>query len=465
MKINKKTKNLLGQLCVIAGVIIVVAIICYSKYADEMAAKIELKSRYTFTVCIDKEGNVIEDRESLEAGTAMSEDFKGPAINKIADVWIREYLAQYTQKYLSSSKAVRKVSIDESRVLDEANNIVMVSFSVKPVNNTTEYFSSWQGVLDEGRLKCEWVVEFDLDNHYDGTATVYVRSMLTPEDYGMYRYNESIRNDVEDTESDGNTLTSYVIKDSTLYVSYNGGESYVAVPVAYDNLFTKDSDNASLRDGCYTISTTKTAVMYGGKSDGSEKIPVTLAYSDNKGEDWITCEIDQIYTAEYMYVEFFDEKQGVIVLAYDKSDSHEASRIYQTADGGLTWKVIGTGPSNGVIKGVRYIDEKIGFFCYEYMANNESNLYMTKDGGKTFEKVILESQKLEGVPSDSQIAWKDVFKEAGVPRYDSKEGIITVILTQGESAMLNNGSTYARYQSKDNGNTWEYIGQFEAGSK
>lgn len=208
------------------------------------------------------------------------------------------------------------------------------------------------------------------------------------------------------------------------------------------------------------ISTTKTAVMYGGKSDSGEEVPVTLLYTNNMGEEWITCEIDQIYTADYMYVEFFDEKLGVIVVGYDKTGSYGSSRIYSTIDGGLTWNVVGTGPATGIIKGVKFIDENNGFVCYKHIEGMDSNMYLTRDGGKTFSKIIFEAQKLEGVSTESQLRWNQVFKEAQVPKYN-KNGALVVNVTQGEEAVLNNGNIIARYQSTDKGSTWEYIGQFE----
>lgn len=46
------------------------------------------------------------------------------------------------------------------------------------MNMILENFASWNGVLDDGRISCEWVVSFYIDNHYDGTATIYVKSMI-----------------------------------------------------------------------------------------------------------------------------------------------------------------------------------------------------------------------------------------------------------------------------------------------
>lgn len=52
-----------------------------------------------------------------------------------------------------------------------------------------------------------------------------------------------------------------------------------------------------LKKGSYYISTTKTAFVYGGKVSGNNKVPVTLVYTNDMGANWITCEIDKIYTS------------------------------------------------------------------------------------------------------------------------------------------------------------------------
>ena len=42
------------------------------------------------------------------------------------------------------------------------------------------------------------------------------------------------------------------------------------------------------------ITTEKTAFVYGGKTVNNTKIPVTVVYSDDKGENWTTCELDKM---------------------------------------------------------------------------------------------------------------------------------------------------------------------------
>ena len=167
-----------------------------------------------------------------------------------------------------------------------------------------------------------------------------------------------------------------------------------------------------------------------------------------------------------------------------KDKVNESTRIYLTSDGGETWQNGGSGPTADIIKGVEFIDENIGFFCYQYLDGMDSNLYMTNDGCKTFSKVELEAQELDSTAANIQtetttandadnteqttesvtaakLEWKDVYKDALVPVYDKAQNIITVYLTQGNNGIYNNGKTAAKYQSSDKGNTWKYVGQLE----
>lgn len=205
-------------------------------------------------------------------------------IDEIGDVWIREFTAQYTQKYLAWSKQLKKITLNKTQILNESENTVLISFSAGMNEHDSENFASWNGVLDDGRISCEWVVSFYIDNHYDGTATIYVKSIDTPEDYGIAQYNQNKKNNVDKVdETQKKSLTNYEIKNNTLSVTYDGGEKYINVPVDTSNLLFSGDSTTELKKGSYYISTTKTAFVYGGKVSGNNKVPVTLVYTNDMG--------------------------------------------------------------------------------------------------------------------------------------------------------------------------------------
>lgn len=488
LKDNKTIWHVISGIILVVILCLIVFLMWFSGYNKTRADSKVLKSRYTYSVDVDAYGNIV-DRNSQYTTSTSSEsmDFSYLNLENMADIWIRNFLNQFTVSYLSLSKSLKKIQIDNITVLDEDSKTVLISFAAQLRDQTSEYFSSWNGILDNGLMKCEWVMSFDLENNDDGTATIYVESVMTPEDYGIAQYNNQIKANVssEKDSAANNNLTDYEVKNSSLYVTYDGGAKYTTVPVEIDNLVYQDNSTTKLKNGSYMVNTYKTAFLYGGRAgQDNKKQPVTLIYSDDKGSSWVTSEIAQIYNSEYYYVNFFDDSNGIIVIGYDKDKVNESTRIYSTSDGGETWQNGGSGPTADIIKGVEFIDENIGFFCYQYLDGMDSNLYMTNDGCKTFSKVELEAQELDSTAANIQtetttandadnteqttesvtaakLEWKDVYKDALVPVYDKAQNIITVYLTQGNNGIYNNGKTAAKYQSSDKGNTWKYVGQLE----
>ncbi len=458
----------------------------YSGYQKNKADQQVLKSRYTYSVDINDNGDVVDRRELRDDSERAYEtaDFSTVSVKSMAKVWIDNFLSQFTPSYLPWSKALKKIEVAEPSVLNEEEKTVLITFSAQKKDATSEYFSSWNGVLDDGIMQCEWVVTFNLEENDDNTATIYVTSMTTPEDYGLAQYNSKLKDNVtkEKETSQTKVLTGYEIKNGTLYVTYDGGVKYTTVPLEVENLLYQENSQTKMQEGSYQVSTSMTAFVYGGKVKADKtQVPVTLMYSKDMGNNWITSEIESIYDMAYSYVNFIDDQNGIIVIGYDKNQTSESSRIYATQDGGESWLNIGEGPLKDILKGVYFVDEKIGFFCYNYTDGMDGNLYMTKDGGQTFEKVTFDEQELDSTAANAQsqeagtqedtaqdednqtgrLSWKDVYKEATVPIYDSTQNNLVVYLTQGKNGVYNDGKTVAKYQSSDKGNTWKYIGQLE----
>lgn len=483
---KKFQAKMLTYISLVVFCLMVVGIFVYSYVSRYHCEQLDLKSRYTFSIYVDNEWNVLKEGETAAFDGENTASFANPDMKMLAQLWLDEYIAQYRQRYVPYSKQIKKFGVDSVRILDMDSNTVLLSFWIMPKDTESDYLSSWDGILDNGKLKCEWVVSFYLNNNYDNTASLYVTSVMSSEDYGLKQYyakqNVDSGGDTEVTSnSNKDQLANYTIRDNSLLVTYDG-ERYVPVPVSYSYLLYEENSSTVLKPGSYMITTEKTAFVYGGKTANNTKIPVTVVYSDDKGENWTTCELDNIYNADYYYVKFFDANNGVVVCGYGKSnDTNESSRIYKTSNGGESWDIVGSGPATNIIKGVVFVTADIGFFCYDYVEGMDSNLYKTEDGGKTFAKVLLEAQELDSSAANSQnqenatrgeqggkdnadtseqLKWNDVYKEAITPVVDSN-GVITIYLTQGKTAVYNDGKTAAKYQSSDNGTTWKYIGQVE----
>lgn len=484
-KISKKEKEkrkLIAFRVMIALLCIAVALVFIrSYYIKNKQNDLDIKSRYTFSVDIDAYGDKITEQYqtttlSYDDSNVLSAlpDVYLVKTEKIARTWINAYVEQYMSEYLPYSKAVRKMNIDNIEVLNEDEHIALISFSLILKNASSDYFLSWDGVTDDGRLKCEWVMEYYIDAHADNTATIYVSSAMSPEEYGIAKYNEKAgisagKENTANTSTD--SLSRYVIRDNILSVTYDGGEHYTTVPVDVENLMYENNSSSTLKEGSYMITTSKTAFIYGGKQGLNDKMPVTICYSSDKGANWTTSELDNIYNAEDYYVDFFDESKGVVVCGYAMTDNDKESyKIYKTDNGGENWTTVGSGPANYLLKGIIYVDENVGFFCFNYIDGMDGNLYITKDGGKTFSKVVFPEQELDStarsetgtssLQQSDELKWSDVYKEALVPVVDDK-GVITVYVTQGSDGTYNDGKTAAKYQSSDKGESWVYISQLE----
>jgi len=450
----------------LATFLLVVFFLFYSKYYKEKQDSIVLKTQYTFSVRIDSDGNVIKDDQSIESSDASEKniEFGNVGIDKIAQIWINQFTNQFTQKYVSMSKAISGVDISKIQVLSVDENNVLITFSCVPRSNITDYFTSWDGYMTEDKLVCEWVIQFQVEDLYDNTARIFAKSIQLPQEYGLTTstFNststekQTKANATDSQNTSGSDLYKYEIKDQKLAVTFNGGEKWSAVPVDIGNLSLDDKDKTTLLDKSYQIGLEKTAFLYGGNTISGKNIPLTIIYTNDKGSNWTSALIADITGVTFYYVKFINDKEGFVVVAYNKKDAQETTMIMKTVDGGESWVKVGSGQINNIVNGVSFIDAKIGYIGYDYMNGMESNLYRTTDGGVTFTPVILGIQQFED--SNTKLSWNSIYKVVQVPTLND-EGILTLIVTQGTDGDYNGGDTVAKYQSTDSGSTWKYIGE------
>ena len=199
--------------------LLVIGVFVYSYVSKYQENKLDIKSRYTFSIRIDDQWNVVSDDYVSDYDNDNVSNFTNPDMVGLGTKWLEKYISQYRQKYVPYSKYIVKSGIDSVSVLDLSSNTVLLSFWVIPQNLNSDYFSSWEGIQDDGRIKCEWVVSFYLDNNYDNTAKLYVTSVMSSEDYGLKQYYAQQGIDSGgDTEITSNSnkdqLANYSIKDS-----------------------------------------------------------------------------------------------------------------------------------------------------------------------------------------------------------------------------------------------------------
>ncbi|MFJ7732623.1 WD40/YVTN/BNR-like repeat-containing protein [Lysinibacillus sp. NPDC097231] len=150
---------------------------------------------------------------------------------------------------------------------------------------------------------------------------------------------------------------------------------------------------------------------------------------------------------------FLSKEVGYQLNLTDKALGSSFYSLSKTKDGAETWEVINEDPFNGGIgsvSGITFINDKLGFIGAISPSGTNGEMYRTNDGGISFEKVnyIPQEVTLESGQSISP------FDSPGMP-YE-KDGVLNMLVGQGSDGDYN-GNSSALYQSKDNGETWEYV--------
>lgn len=437
----KQLRNAALQLVLLGVLAVLIALIALSTVRGRAENEAQIHSRYTFVVSGLSSGDV--------------------GLEEAADIWEQKFLAQFTQSNLPSEKKIRNVRREPVQVLDEDNNIVDLRFSFSPDSSDSEFFSSWGAVMtSSGNLSCEWVVTFNREEGTDQTYSISVSTIQKPEDYksGLQTDDTSKSGQAETMGSGTQTASSsnylYRIRNSSLQVSFNGGNSYANVPLEVTRLPYSSTSAEELAAGSYYVSPDITAFLSGGMVVDGTRAPVSLTYSTDMGRTWKSVAIDEIYDVDLYYLRVVSPDDIIVALGYSRTDQTEYSKFYYVSDGSV--RTGGSGYKNQPLTGIMFLNDNVGFFSYAYEEGDEGTLYETRDGGKSFQLVQLDSQQLDS--GSGNLTWNSVFVQALVPKLDD-QGNLVVYVTQGGGTKYNNGKTTARYVSTDEGKTFTYTGQ------
>ena len=436
----KQLRNAALQLILLGILAFIVILIVVATVRGRAGNEAEIHSRYTFVV------SGLSDSES--------------DIETAADIWEQKFLTQFPQSNLPAEKKIRNVKREPLQVLDEENNIVDLKFSFSLASSDSEFFSSWNAVMtSSGSLSCEWIVTFNLEESTDQTYSISVSTIQKLEDYKSdAQTDDTSKSGQADTQSGTQTTSSssylYRIRNSTLQVSYNGGNSYTNVPLEVTRLPYSSTSAEELAVGSYYVSSDITAFLSGGMVVDGTRAPVSLTYSTDMGQNWKSVSIDEIYDVDLYYLRVVSPDDIIVALGYSRTDQTEYSKFYYVAGG--TVREGGSGYKNQPLTGIMFLNDNIGFFSYAYEEGDEGTLYETRDGGSTYSLVQLDSQQLDS--GSGSLTWNSVFVQALVPRLDD-QGNLVVYVTQGGGTKYNNGKTMARYISTDEGKTFTYTGQ------
>ncbi|PEI90768.1 glycosyl hydrolase [Bacillus pseudomycoides] len=150
---------------------------------------------------------------------------------------------------------------------------------------------------------------------------------------------------------------------------------------------------------------------------------------------------------------YLSKEVGYKLTITEKALGSAFYSLSKTTDGGKTWEVINTDPfvgGIGSVSGITFINDKLGFLGAIRPSGTNGELYRTDDGGISFKKVNYTPHEVK-LDSGQSIS---PFDSPGMP-YE-KDGVFNMLVGQGADGDYN-GDSSVLYQSKDKGETWEYI--------
>lgn len=377
--------------------------------------------------------------------------------------WLEAYTEQYRGKYVPRNLKLIDYSIDGIEIKE--TNVIQIDFSVvtKKLDERSTY--NWNGVIEENKIKSQWVLWFRAESNSEGAFIYTVTKLQRPSGYDLEKYQTSGEKErdeyIHEYEAEipyEKQQYTYKIENGICYVSYDKGNTWKEVPVPLETLVAVGDGRAyynKLQEKSYVITSEKTAFAYGGTRES----PLRMTYSEDMGITWKTSEIStNLYSTRVKFCSFPTVTVGYVIATGDRTMSQESQTIYKTTNGGESWEVVGYGPSTWLLQSGGFVDENLGFMSYPKIEGAETNFYRTEDGGKTFEPVILPVHKEEWMGSTFE-----PFIQPETPYIE--DGQLFLLMGQGGQGDFKGGTVMAKYKSMDRGKTWSFVELVEPPSK
>lgn len=250
-----------------------------------------------------------------------------------------------------------------------------------------------------------------------------------------------------DSLSAGVSENAYQIdtKEGVLRVSGADGK-WQEVPVTLEELFDRgdemDGKLTSLQPGSYQVDENKIVFAFGGDN----AVPFSVVFYDEESQSFKKSVVTyEFFGGRKIYVDFPENGQeGFLFFTGEHVVWHEMSFLFRTEDGGKSWQLVGPVPDvltdgHSLTTGAAFINNDVGFFTIR--SSNEPDIWRTQDGGKTWENVELPYvPEYYGMAYTPEAHWDILCLYVGMEDYSEY------------------GGTKAKYESADEGRTWEYKG-------
>lgn len=146
---------------------------------------------------------------------------------------------------------------------------------------------------------------------------------------------------------------------------------------------------------------------------------------------------------------FYDTFEGWELRAIDSASGSRWYKLDHTTDGGKTWETINEDPfagEYGWVEGIAFYWGKVGYISISKYAGEYARVFLTEDGGYTFEEIVLPVEECEEMNPEE-------YQYYSMPEVNDEEIRITV---RESRYHMEDGYVF---RSEDRGKTWEYAGK------
>ncbi|WP_158310170.1 exo-alpha-sialidase [Desulfosporosinus acidiphilus] len=236
-----------------------------------------------------------------------------------------------------------------------------------------------------------------------------------------------------------NAMTGWALSQGSLLRTVDGGASWT-------NVTPKGVDSTSV--GTLLSYDAQTLWVVFNKESSTS---ITVYHTTDGGQKWESAEINTApYYGRVTSLDFIDLTHGWLLASYDVSMGSESVEVFQSNDGGASWKsnasaILNEKPSNalplaGSKNGLVFSNQKNGWLT-GFSHGDGIWLYSSSDGGRTW------SQKTIVTPQGYHTDGGAVSTEP--PHFfNQKEGVLPVEF-RGE-----NPPAFVFYRTEDGGLSW-----------
>ena len=158
-----------------------------------------------------------------------------------------------------------------------------------------------------------------------------------------------------------------------------------------------------------------------------------------------------------VYKNIISENEAYIVEVTGYSTGVEVWTIGKITDNGTKYEKMNKfdiAPTSEI----EFFENGLGFLeKADSIYSAKSDLLVTRDAGKSFEKIDFPEGEFTLSDPEGK-AWEECYDYFYLPTRE-EDGTLTVLVSGGYEGGYNGGKTRAKYVSKDDGYTWEFVGE------